>query len=96
MMDSPPEALPSELDIVLQLAELVRLDRLVPRHDHLADELWRSPHSAALSSSGTEGTHLAQLSELPRIPLSASPPPTKPQGELTCLLAIVSVLEKSS
>ena len=39
--DSPPEALPSELDIVLQLAELVRLDRLVPRHDHLADELSR-------------------------------------------------------
>ena len=44
----------------------------------------------------TESTHLAQLPELPRILLSASPPPTMPRDELTCLLAIVSVLEKSS
>ena len=41
----PPEALPSELDVVLQLAELVRLDRLVPRHDHLPHELPAKPCS---------------------------------------------------
>ena len=40
----PPEALPSELDIVLQLPKLVRLDGLVPGHDHLADELPARPH----------------------------------------------------
>ena len=40
---SPPETLPPKLDVVLELPELVRLDRLVPRHHHLADELPASP-----------------------------------------------------
>ena len=47
----PPEALPSELDVVLQLAELVRLDRLVPRHDHLPHELPAKPRSIRTCSN---------------------------------------------
>lgn len=48
LADLPPESLPPELDVVLQLAELVRLDRLVPRHDHLAHEL---PAESFMSNS---------------------------------------------
>ena len=36
---SPPEALPPELDVMLELPELVRLYRLVAGHHHLAHEL---------------------------------------------------------
>ena len=49
--NSPPKALPPKLDVVFELSELVRLDRLVPGHDHLPHELSTQRFS---TSSGYE------------------------------------------
>ena len=97
LADLPPESLPPELNVVLQLAELVRLDRLVPRHDHLAHEL---PAEAFMRNSNRhtaerKRTHLPQLSKLctPHSPLFSMLRNHVLPDALTCLLAMMSQVQ---
>ncbi len=91
-MYSLREALPSELDIMLELAELVRLDGLVPCRDNLSHEL----QTGLPSVERVEGVGHVPVAACPAGAAHERPRSAYVPGSgcawtvpLTCLLAII-------